>query len=606
MSEAVTARSETVTTRIAAARGFLAKLWKLASPYWWAEDVAELNVLGFRFRLREKWVARGLLATIIAMAVMIVYAAKLLNEWNARFFNALQEKDQAAFLAELRYWVIVVFIYIVIAVYRVWLRQMLSIRWRRWLTGTYYAAWLRDRTYYRMELQGQGTDNPEQRIEYDIAFFTTQTLTIGLGLISEVLTLVTFTVVLWNLSGSITVMGVTVPGYMMWVAVIYAAVGSTLTYLIGRHLVRVNFDLERYNADFRYRMMRVRENAESIALYGGEPDEGRRLGGAFARIFDTYWRYMVLNKRLQWLTFFYYQAASIFPLIVASPRYFTGEIPLGVLTQTAGAFGQVQGSLSWFVDTFSILADWKANVDRLTGFSEAMERAKREAAQGARELAVEPAPAAGALALDDVQVLLPNGRVLLEDVDVEIRDGERVVLQGPSGSGKTTLFRVLAGLWPFGKGRVRVPSGAKVLFLPQRPYIPIGSLREALCYPDRPEAHADPEIVKALQACQLGHLADRLDEAGNWSLTLSGGEQQRLAFARAVLVKPDWLFLDEATSALDEANETALYELIRDRLPDATVISIAHKPSVAAYHDRRLRIDPARKKVVSEPVGAAA
>jgi vitamin B12/bleomycin/antimicrobial peptide transport system ATP-binding/permease protein len=310
-----------VTTRVAAARGFLAKLWRLSAPYWWAEDLSEFRVLGLRFRMREKWVARGLLATIIAMAVLIVYVNKLLNEWNARFFNALQEKNEATFFAELRFFIIIAFVYIIFAVYRLWLRQMLSIRWRRWLTDKYYGAWLRDRTYYRMELTGHGADNPEQRIEFDIEYFTRQTPFILLGLISEVLTLVTFSFVLWNLSGSLTLPifgGITIPGYMMWAAVLYAGLGSLLTYAIGRRLVRVNFDLERYNADFRYRMMRVRENAESIALYGGEPDEERRLGGAFGRIFATYWQFMVLNKRLQWLTAFYYQAASVFPYVVAA------------------------------------------------------------------------------------------------------------------------------------------------------------------------------------------------------------------------------------------------------------------------------------------------
>lgn len=599
---------ESVTPRVAQARGFLAKLWKLAAPYWWAEDVSELKILWFRFRMREKWIARGLLATIVAMAFLIVYASKLLNDWNGRFFNALQEKDQAAFLVELRYWVVLVFIYIVIAVYRVWLRQMLTIRWRRWLTDNYYSSWLQNRTYYRMELTGQGTDNPEQRIEQDVGFFTTQTLTISLGLVSEVLTLITFTVILWNLSGSITLPifgGITIPGYMMWVAIVYSLIGSGLTYLIGRPLVQINFDLERNNAGFRYLMTRVRENAESIALYGGEADERRRLEGSFGRVYETFWRYMVYNKRLTWLISFYFQAASIFPLIVASPRYFAGQIPLGTLTQTAGAFAQVQGSLSWFVDTFSILADWKANVDRLTTFSEAMERTKRQAAQDARELVVELDPKGG-LALDDVEVKLPDGRALLEDVDLAVRPGQRLVVQGPSGSGKTTLFRVLAGLWPFGKGRVRVPAGAKVLFLPQRPYVPIGTLREAVCYPDQPGRHEDAAIGEALSAAQVGHLADRLDESANWSLILSGGEQQRLAVARALLVRPDWLFLDEATSALDEATETALYGLIRERLPGATLVSIAHRPGVARFHEARLRIDPATRRVVQEPLEAPA
>jgi putative ATP-binding cassette transporter len=599
--------SDSVTSRVAAARGFLAKLWKLTAPYWWAEDMAQIRFFGFAFRVREKWIARSLLAVVIGMAVFMVYMSKLLNEWNRRFFNALQDKDQAAFYAELWYWVILVAIFIIVAVYRLWLRQLLTIRWRRWLTENYFRDWLHDRTYYRMELLNYGTDNPEQRMEQDCNLFTQQTLTITLGLLSEIMTLATFTVVLWNLSGSFELPifgGIQIPGYMLWVAIVYSAVGSYLTYKIGRPLIRTNFNLERYNADFRYRLIRIRENAESIALYRGEQDEERRLKGSFANIYATWWDYMVYNKRLTWLTAFYGQVASIFPIIVAAPRYFAGEVPLGALTQTASAFGYVQGSLSWFVDVWPTLADWAATVERLTTFSDAMARTKADAAR-AHDLDVAAA-AQPHVALHNVDVRLPDGRPLLEKVDLDIKQGEKIVLQGPSGSGKTTLFRVLSGLWPFGRGKVQLPEGARALFLPQKPYIPIGTLREALAYPDQPGTHSDAEILDALNACQLSHLADRLDEPGNWSLPLSGGEQQRLSFARALLIRPEWLFLDEATSALDEPTENALYELIRGRLPDATVISIAHKPGVARFHNTRLRIDPAARHVVREPIPAAA
>lgn len=598
--------TESVLNRVANARGFFSQLWKLTAPYWWCDDVGiDRPVLGVQLRIPEKWIARGLLLVIIGMAVFLVFLSKQLNDWNARFFNALQEKNEAAFYAELWVWAELVFIFIVIAVYRLWLRQLLVIRWRRWLTNVYFRQWLGERTYYRMELTNHGTDNPEQRIEQDINDFTQQTLTLTLGLLSEIMTLVTFTVVLWGLSGSLELPifgGIAIPGYMMWVAIVYSALGSWLTYKIGRPLVRVNFDLERYNADFRYRMVRIRENAESIALYEGEPDEQRRLGGAFARIYDTWWDYMKYNKRLTWLTVFYSQVAGIFPIIVAAPRYFAGQVPLGTLTQTAGAFSQVQGSLSWFVDSYTQLASWKATVNRLTTFSETMARAKvAQATQHGFDLVETAAPE---LALRGVDVTLPDGRVLLEGVDLDIRPGERLVLQGPSGSGKTTLFRVLAGLWPFGKGTVQLPRQAKALFLPQKPYIPIGTLKEALCYPDRPEAHDDLEVSQALTDCQLVHFADRLGETGNWSMTMSPGEQQRLSFARALLVRPDWLFLDEASSALDEATEARMYRLLLERLPDVTMVSIAHKPSVMQFHDRRIELDPASRSVMAGVVPA--
>jgi vitamin B12/bleomycin/antimicrobial peptide transport system ATP-binding/permease protein len=585
--------------RIANARSFLSKLWVLAKPYWFAEERQAVGLWGRSVMVKESWIARGLLAVIVGLSVLIVYMSKLINSWNARFFNALQEKNAEAFWAELLYWVVLVALFIVAFVYRLWLTQLLTIRWRRWLSEVYFRDWLADRTYYRMELTGQGTDNPEQRIEQDCATFCQQTLSITLGLLLQVMTLITFAAVLWNLSGAFVLPifgGITIPGYMMWAAVAYALVGSVATYLIGRPLVRVNFELERFNADFRYRMVRIRENAESIALYRGEHDEERRLRSAFARIFETWWSLMTYTKRLAWLTSFYGQAASIFPIIVAAPQYFAGKIQLGVLTQTADAFGQVQGALSWFVDTYATLAAWKAGVDRLTTFSEAMVRAKKAAQESDFQRSPQSTPE---LALQDVDVRLPNGSMLLEDVDVTIQQGDTLLLRGPSGSGKTTLFRVLAGLWPFGRGRIGLPKDARVLFLPQKPYLPTGTLREVLSYPETPDHYTEEACREVLETCMLGHLVPRLGEPANWSLVLSGGEQQRVAFARALLYRPNWLFLDEASSALDEPTERRMYELLAERLPDAAVISVAHRPTVAAFHKRQLVIDPAQHRVDS-------
>jgi putative ATP-binding cassette transporter len=572
-------------TRIANAHSFLSKLWVLAKPYWFAEERQPLRLFGRTVLVKESWIARTLLALIVTLSVLAVYMSKLINSWNARFFNALQDKNADAFWYELQYWVILVALLIVAIVYRLWLQQMLTIRWRRWLSEVYFRDWLADRTYYRMELVSQGTDNPEQRIEADCANFAERTLSISLGLLLQVMTLVTFSIVLWELSGSFVLPilgGLAIPGYMMWAAIAYAVVGSVATYMIGRPLVRVNFNLERYNADFRYRMVRIRENAESIALYRGEADEERRLRSAFGRIYDTWWDLMRYTKRLSWLTSFYGQAASIFPFIVAAPQYFAGKIQLGVLTQTADAFAQVQIALSWFVDTYPRLAEWKAGVDRLTSFSEAMVRAKQAAEHTAFETSAQEKPE---LTLRDVEVRLPHG--------------ESVLLRGPSGSGKTTLFRVLAGLWPFGKGRIGLPRDARVLFLPQKPYLPIGTLREVLSYPEAPDHYTDEACREVLEACRLGHLVPRLEDSSNWSLALSGGEQQRLAFARTLLYRPTWLFLDEASSALDEPTERRMYELLAERLPGATIISVAHRPSVEALHGRQLVIDPSIQGVAS-------
>jgi vitamin B12/bleomycin/antimicrobial peptide transport system ATP-binding/permease protein len=586
-------------TGIVDAHSFLAKLWVLARPYWFTQDRSTIRLGGLVFTVKEAWIGRCVLMLNILLSVLLVYLSKLINTWYARFYNALQEKAADVFWVELRYFAVVAMLFIITAVYRTWLTQLLSIRWRRWLSEVYFKDWLADRTYYHMELTRQGADNPEQRIEQDCYNFTRQTLNLTLELILQVMTLITFAVVLWNLSADFVLPifgGVAVPGFMMWAAVAYAFIGSLGTYLIGRPLVRINFMLERYNADFRYRMTRIRENAESIALYHGERDEGRSLEGAFARVYDTWWANMKYTKRLSWVTNGYRQAAVVLPFLLAAPAYFIGQIAFGVLQQTVDAFAQLQSALSWFVDSYTQLAEWKAVVDRLTGFSEAMVAAKRTAAES--EL-VTSAAEPRQLKVDEVEVRLPDGALLLDHVNLAVRQGEKVALEGPSGSGKTTLFRVLAGLWPFGRGRVGLPQDARVLFLPQKPYLPIGTLKQVLSYPDVPERHGEELCREALEACGLGRLVPRLGETANWSLALSGGEQQRLAFARALLYRPDWLFLDEATSALDAPSERRMYELLRTRLAGATVISVAHRPEVVDLHARHLVIDPASQRLAA-------
>jgi putative ATP-binding cassette transporter len=586
-------------TRVASTRLFLGKLWMLTRPYWFAREHGSCRLFGHSVSFRESWLAFGLLTLIVALSLFIVYLTKLLNDWNARFFNALQARNADAFWYELKYWIVLVAILLVGFVYRLWLTQLLTIRWRRWLSEVYFRDWLADRTFYRMELVSQGTDNPEQRIEQDIATFASQTLSIAVGLLLQVLMLVTFAVILWKLSGNYVLPilgGLAIPGYMMWAALIYALVGSYATYLVGRPLVRVNFELERRNADFRYRMVRIRENAESIALYRGEPNEESRLRSAFAGIYQVWWRYMKFTKRLTWLSSFYAQAAAVFPIVVAAPRYFAGVIPLGVLTQTVNAFGQVQGPLSWFVDTYATLAAWKAVVDRLTTFSEAMVTAKEAAAADAFDVRVD----GPRLGLEHVDIRLPTGEPLMQGIFLNVNRGERVVLFGPSGTGKTTLFRVLAGLWPYGRGHIVLPQSNRVLFLPQKPYLPTGTLKEILSYPQLPDQHGDDSYREVLRACLLGHCAARLAECTNWSLVLSGGEQQRLAFARALLYRPDWLFLDEATSALDEQTEQRMYELLIQSLPGTAIISNAHKSSVLLLHDRQVAVGPCLTQVFEQ------
>jgi len=558
---------------------FLGKVWDLSKPYWNSE---------------ERWRARGLLGAIVALTLGLVYMAVLFNSWNREFYNSLEQKNFRDFKELLLYFCFLASIYIAAAVYKVYLTQMLEMRWRVWLTREYLGEWLDKQVYYRLELENHGTDNPDQRVAEDLRLFTDGTLNLALGLLTSVVTLVTFVSILWSISGPLSFMlgpiGVTIPGYMVWAALIYALVASVLTHIIGRPLIGLNFQKERLEADFRFGMVRLRENAEGVALYKGEAPEQRALLERFEKVRANWWELMKFTKRLTYFTAGYSQAAVVFPFIVASPRYFAGTITLGGLTQIANAFGEVQNALSWFVNTYSSLAGWKASVDRLLTFKGALDQTAVEA-ESAQGIQVVPNPA-NSLQADKLNLALPNGRVILSDAALEIRPGARILLTGPSGSGKSTLFRALAGIWPFGNGRVSVPANARVLFLPQKPYLPIGTLRDAVSFPAESGTFSDARIGETLRACRLEQFAERLDESQNWALSMSGGEQQRLAIARALLNRPGWLFLDEATSSLDEPVETHLYRLLRDQLPDATIVSIAHRPGVAAFHDRHWSLIP--------------
>jgi putative ATP-binding cassette transporter len=569
---------------------FLGDAWRLTAPYW---------------RSEERWRGLLLLGVVVALNLSLVAMSVLLSYWNREFFNALQARDAASFWALLIWgkletesgpmpgFVWIAAIYILIAVYQLYLRQALQIRWRRWLTRDYLDRWLGQRAYYRIALTDPGTDNPDQRIAEDARLFVDDTLVLGLGLMRSVVSLASFLVVLWGLSGSTTIFGLDIPGYMVWVALIYAVAGTWIAHLVGRSLIRLNYNQQKVEADFRFALVRLRENAEGVALYGGEADEKRGLLARFHVLVENWWSIMVATKRLTFFTAGYTQVAIVFPFVVASPRYFSGEIPLGGLTQTANAFGEVQGALSWFVDNYARLTEWRATVTRLIGFVDAVEAARASAAAG-QGVEVVASDAAPAMAIEDVTLALPGGRVLVEGATASIGPAETVLVTGASGSGKSTLFRALAGIWPFGQGRVRIPAGARALFLPQRPYLPLGTLRRAVCYPRDAADFTDQEVRAALTDAGLAHLLPRLDEEESWAQRLSGGEQQRVALARALLQRPDWLFLDEATASLDPEAEARFYRLLQERLPGTALISIAHRPAVAQYHARALRVQEGR------------
>jgi putative ATP-binding cassette transporter len=554
----------------------LAIVWRIASPYFYSED---------------RWAGRILLAAVVAIELSIVGLNVLLNSWNNAFYNALQDKDWDAFVYQLGYFCVLATAFILLAVYQLYLNQWLQIRWRRWLTETYLDRWLAGANHYRMQLLGDAADNPDQRIAEDVRqFIDTGILPIGLNLLNAVVTLGSFAVILWNLSAAapLHAFGIKydIPGYLLWAALVYAVAGTIFTHLIGRPLIALNFQQQRYEADFRFNLVRVRENSEQIALLNGERAESAGLLQRFSNVVANWMAIMSRQKKLTFLTAGYRQAAVVFPYIMVSPAYFAGAVQLGGLMQTANAFGQVQDALSVFVNIYRSLAEWRAVIERLAGFDHSI-IAAREAATTPPVITLAPGDAP-AVSISDLVVRLPQGTPLVSASKVSIKLGEQVLVSGPTGSGKSTLFRALAGVWPFGSGTITVPKNARVMILPQRPYFPIAPLAAAVAYPAGRESYDEGKIAGLISAVGLPALADRIEEEAHWNRMLSLGEQQRLGIARALLSEPDFLFLDEATASLDEPAEAALYQLLQRELPRATIVSIGHRSTLAAFHQRRL------------------
>ncbi len=562
---------------------FLKDAWRLSRPYFMTSE--------------ERWSARGLLLAIITMNMTIVGVSVVFNFWRREFYNTLQDKDWHAFLDLIFLYRVtpdgiipgfseLATIHIVLAVYSIYLNQLLQIRWRTWLTREFLTEWLADRAYYNISLTADraaiGTDNPDQRIAEDLRDFTENTLGLALGLLSNAVSMSSFIVILWGLSGDVELFGIPIPGYMVWVALAYAVLGTWLTHLVGNPLAILSFRQQRVEADFRYALVRIRENMEGIALYRGEHEEGVTLRERFAAVIANWRQIMTRTKMLNSLVVGYSQIAVVFPIVVAAPRYFSGAMQLGGMMQTVGAFGTVQETMSWFIQSYADLAKWRAIVERLSTFDQAIVKARADSNGGF----VMSNGTAGTTSLRDVTVSLPDGTRLLDGADLTFTAGHSVVITGRTGSGKSTLFRVLAGIWPFGHGEVTVPS--RSFFLPQRPYIPLGTLRHVITYPNTVDAYSQADIDQALTDAGLPQLICRLDSDDNWPQRLSGGEQQRIALARALLAKPDWIFLDEATASLDPKAETDLYAVLKERLPQTTLVSIAHRPSVASFHDEKL------------------
>jgi vitamin B12/bleomycin/antimicrobial peptide transport system ATP-binding/permease protein len=567
-------------------RRFLRQAWDLAWPYWNSD---------------EKWTARGLLLAVVVLNLITVALNVRLNTWNNDFYNALQEYDWTEFWRQFAIFGVLAFLLIVDAVYSLYLRQILHIRWRRWLTDRYLHHWLENQSYYRLQLNQVTPDNPDQRISEDLDRFATITLGLALGLLSSVVTLASFITILWTLSGALSIplggLTIKIPGYMVFAALIYAVAGTLLTRWIGYPLIRLNFDQQRYEADFRFSMVRLRENTENVAFYGGEAREFETFKSRFARIIANWWGIIKRRKKLTWFTTGYSQLAIIFPFVVAAPRYFNKTIQLGGLMQISSAFGQVQDALSFIVNSYTEIAEYQSVVQRLSGFQDRLNEitADRKAPQP-----IEIERAGTGVEVDMLDLNLPDGQLLRPNISLEASPDNSLLITGASGLGKSTLLRAIAGLWPFGRGRIRVPDG-RALFLPQRPYLPLGTLADALVYPRAAAGTPRNSLVEALRAVGLPHLIDALDEDANWAQRLSIGEQQRLAFARVLLARPEIVFLDEATSALDEAAEISLYRLLREAPWRPTIVSVGHHGNLRRFHDSV--VDLARSPISHAAVG---
>lgn len=534
---------------------------------------------------------------LVGLSIFITFAQVALNIvfnlWYRELFNALEKKDADAFWYQLLgVFVPLASVWISIAIYDIFVDNSLQIRWRTWLTRNTYSRWLDGGTHYRIQFTGEPADNPDQRIQSDVSAFISQTMSLSIRLLSQAATLVSFIVILWGLSRDFIIPGTdtVIPGLLVWLVIAYAILGTWLTHLIGRPLIALDFRQEKVEADFRFSLARLREYNEQVALLRGEGAEKARLNHSFSEIVDNFLKILSRRMKLTTLTGAYSQTSVVFPYILAAPSFFAGKITLGQFQQTASAFTRVESALSFFITAYSTLAAYKATTDRLTTFNTAMTKAEHLKA-GAKNLGLDTHQGSD-LTIDELSLGLPDGRTIMRANGISLRKGESILLTGPSGSGKSTLFRALSGLWPFGQGRIRVPEGKSMMLLPQRPYFPMGTLREAVAYPGLESEFSDAALRDALSAVRLPQLVDQLDIDDNWGQRLSGGEQQRLAVARALLAKPDWLLLDEATAALDEPTEDVLYRVIAEKLPDTTVVSIGHRSTLAAFHQRRVDMRP--------------
>jgi len=547
---------------------------------------------------KDRGNARLLILGVVALTIAQVMVQMRFNTWNRDFFNALDKRDSGAFRHQIMVFLMLAAASMAAAVYQLYLKQLLQLGWREWLTRRLSEGWLHDGRQYQLEAGAAEADNPDQRIAEDVRVATELAIEFTVGLLISASMLVAFVGILWSLSGPLDIVlagyNVHVAGYMVWAAVLYACIGSGLTWLVGRPMVGLNVRRTTAEADFRFGLTRAREGGESIALIRGEADERRGLTLLFGEVRDAVRNLMRSQRNLMWLTSAYGTLAMIFPTVVAAPAYFAGAMTLGGLMQVGAAFGQVQAALNWFVDSFPRIAEWRSAVSRLVAFQDALDDLEAIATDPTQPTIMMEELAADAphrLELDALEIAFINGTTVIADAFAVIEPGERVLIKGESGTGKSTLFRAIGGLWPWGGGRIVTPPRTDMAFLPQRPYLPLGTLAGTLCYPASPDDFEPEAKVDALTQVGLGHLTERLADDQRWDRVLSLGEQQRLAFARLLLQKPAWIFLDEATAALDEPNQDAMMTLLTEALPNSAIVSIGHRPGLEVFHTRTLTLE---------------
>ena len=584
--------------------GTVGQIMRIADRYFNAGETGRARVWPFRpYTALERRIAMALVVFLVLINQAQVGIIVRLNFFNRDWFNAIQSRDAATFWHQLLFvFTPYAFVYVATTVIEFFMQSMLVIRWRRWLTDHFVSRWLAYHNHYRISLVASQTDNPDQRIAEDVFRFINGgsdgsntaygIYDFSILLISTVFSLVSFSIVLWSLSKSFTLPGtdIVLPGFLFWVALIYAASGTLITHLIGRPLIHLYFQRQRMEADFRFSLARLREYTEQVALLSGEDAEKNMVGQRFGALIANYLALVYRRMRVTAFTQTFGQLSPIIPFIFTAPFYFARKIELGVMTQTAGAFAQVANALTFFVNYYAYLAGFKSVVDRLNSFDVAIDQA--QALSGAGPARVANAGGTPRIDLEDVDLFLPDGRRIVETKHLVLAGGQSVALSGPSGSGKSTLFRAISGIWPYGEGRICSPEGIHVMVVPPKPYIPISTLRAAVTYPALLGRYSDDDIRRALVDAHLSDLVDQIDREDVWSQRLSSGEQQRLALARALLMRPDWLFLDESTSAVDEKLEAELYAALAQRLPKTTIVSIGHRSAVVRLHQRHLEMRP--------------